>query len=150
MSKAAEPVNKTDKSLKKPVVKKAVSKVATTKIPEYPTEPVTASPVGWRIMIEDHRPADETDGGIILPDESKSHAAYLNYVGKVIELGPECYKHPKFQGGEPWCKEGDYIVFGRYAGQRIKFKGADTGYRFVNDDEVLAVISDPDLIIVYV
>ena len=113
-------------------------------------EKATASPIGWRIMIQDHKPAKITDGGIHLADESQDHAQFLNYVGRVVELGPECYKHPKFLKGEPWCKVGDWIVFGRYAGQKIKFKGSDIVYRFVNDDEVLGVISDPDEILVYV
>jgi co-chaperonin GroES (HSP10) len=113
-------------------------------------QPANAGPVGWRIMIQDHQPAKVTEGGIHLTDESKDHARYLNYVGKVVEMGPACYQHPKFLKGEPWCKVGDWIVFGRYAGQNIQFKGSETVYRFVNDDEVLAVISDPNQILVYV
>jgi len=113
-------------------------------------DPATAGPVGWRIMIRDHIPAKVTHGGVILADESVQHAEHLNYVGQVVEMGPDCYKHAKFQQGGPWCKIGDFIVFGRYAGQRIKFKGSDVTYRFVNDDEVLAVISDPDVVLVYV
>lgn len=121
-----------------------------TKNPKAMSLPVTAGPVGWRIMIKDHMPAKITEGGIVLSDLSIDHAGYLNYVGEVVDLGPACYTHPKFMGGDPWCKVGDWIVFGRYAGQGLKFKGDDTKYRFVNDDEVLAVISDPDQILVYV
>ena len=121
-----------------------------TKTPDKAALTVSVGPVGWRIMIEDYRPAQITDGGIVLTDKSQDHTEFLNYIGKVVELGPLCYVHKKFMGCEPWVKVGDWIVFGRYAGQRIKFKGDDRGYRFVNDDEVLAVISDPSQIIVYV
>jgi len=39
-------------------------------------------------------------------------------------------------------QEGDWVIFGRYAGARIKIEGGDL--RLLNDDDVLAVISDPE------
>jgi co-chaperonin GroES (HSP10) len=47
----------------------------------------------------------------------------------------------KFPHG-PWCKKGDWIVFGRYAGARISIDGGEI--RILNDDEVLATIADPE------
>jgi co-chaperonin GroES (HSP10) len=47
----------------------------------------------------------------------------------------------KFPNG-PWCKKGDWIVFGRYAGARIGIDGGEI--RILNDDEVLATIADPE------
>ena len=111
---------------------------------------VSVAAVGWRIMIQDYRPATQTDGGVLLTEQSQDSTEFLMYIGRVVELGPLCYQHAKFGGCDPWCKPDDWIVFGRYAGQRIKFKGDDTVYRFVNDDEVLAVVSDPAQVIVYV
>ena len=110
----------------------------------------TIAPVGWRVLVRDYAPAKITSGGILMPDESVDHSEYLNYIGEVMELGPDAYKHKKFGGSGPWCKVGDWIVFGRYAGQRIKFKDDPTVFRFVNDDEVLAVFSDPSKIQIYV
>jgi co-chaperonin GroES (HSP10) len=34
------------------------------------------------------------------------------------------------------------VIFGRYAGARIKIEGGDL--RLLNDDDVLAVINDPE------
>ena len=39
------------------------------------------------------------------------------------------------------AKEGDWVMFGRYAGSRFKIDGAEP--RLLNDDEILAVIEDP-------
>ncbi len=63
-------------------------------------------------------------------------------VGYVAKLGPDAYKDGnKFPEG-PWCQEGDWIIFGRYAGARIQIEGGD--FRLLNDDEILAVINDPE------
>ena len=43
---------------------------------------------------------------------------------------------------EPWCKQGDWVIFGRYAGSRFKIEGGEV--RLLNDDEVLARIASPE------
>ena len=56
-----------------------------------------------------------------------------------------CYKDDgKFPTG-PWCKEKDWILFGRYAGARIKIDGGEL--RLLNDDEVMAVVKDPEYVL---
>ena len=61
--------------------------------------------------------------------------------GYVLKVGDLAYADAnKFFTG-PWCKEGDWIIFGRYAGARIPIDGGEI--RFINDDEVLGVVNDP-------
>ena len=45
-------------------------------------------------------------------------------------------------GYEPWCKEGDWVCIGRYAGSRFQIEGGEV--RIINDDEVIATIIAPD------
>ena len=47
----------------------------------------------------------------------------------------------KFPNG-PYCKEGDWILFGRYAGARFKIEGGEV--RILNDDEIIATIGNPE------
>ena len=83
-----------------------------------------------------------TKGGIHLAESYVEKERLATNVGFVISLGPDAYKDEnKFPNG-PWCKEKDWIIFGRYAGARIKIDGGDL--RLLNDDEVLAVISNPE------
>ena len=42
-------------------------------------------------------------------------------------------------------KEGDWVIFGRYAGARFQIEGGDM--RLLNDDEILACIDDPEAIL---
>ena len=67
----------------------------------------------------------------------------------VVKLGPLAYQDPdKFgPGSKPWCKEGDWVCIGRYAGSRFQIEGGEV--RIINDDEVIATIVDPDDIKTY-
>jgi co-chaperonin GroES (HSP10) len=47
----------------------------------------------------------------------------------------------KFPNG-PWCKQGDWVVFGRYAGSRIRIDGGEV--RLLNDDEILGTVDNPE------
>ena len=80
-------------------------------------------PGGWRLLVDPLKPKSVSDGGIILAEETQIAQVHLNYVGRVISLGPLCYRHPKFGDTyAPWCKAGDFIAYGQYAGQTITVK----------------------------
>ena len=98
-------------------------------------------PTGWRILILPYTLPETTKGGIVLADETRQREQLATNVGYVVSLGPDAYKDEgKFPDGA-WCKEGDWVMFGRYAGSRFKIEGAEP--RLLNDDEILAVIQDP-------
>lgn len=107
-------------------------------------------PVGYRVLIQPIELADRI-GSIHLAEQTVSDARYLCYVGKVVALGASAYKHPKFLE-DVWCKVGDYVVYGRYAGQEVKLRGKrkEHRFRFVNDDEIMATASDPAALVTYV
>jgi co-chaperonin GroES (HSP10) len=63
-------------------------------------------------------------------------------VGLVVALGDLCYKDKsKFPEG-PWCKQGQFVIYGRYAGSRFKTKYGE--HRILNDDEIIATIDKPE------
>ena len=88
-----------------------------------------------------YRGRGKTEGGILLPDQVVEENQVATQVGYVLKVGPLAYKDSdKFDG--PWCKEKDWVMFARYAGSRFKIDGGEV--RILNDDEVLATISDPE------
>ena len=104
-----------------------------------------SKPTGWRIAILPYRGAQKTKGGIALSEETQKRTQVATTVGYVLKLGPLAYyDQEKFPDGA-WCKEGDWIIFGRYAGARIPIDGGEI--RFINDDEVLGVINNPQDIV---
>lgn len=98
-------------------------------------------PTGWRILILPYVMPSETKNGIILSDETVERNRVATNVGYVVSVGPDAYKDTdKFPDG-PWCKKGDWVLFGRYAGSKFKIIGAEP--RLLNDDEILATIGHP-------
>jgi chaperonin GroES len=99
-------------------------------------------PTGWRIVLLPYKGAEKTKGGIVLADQTREKQQITTVCAYVLAVGPLAYKDTvKFPEGA-WCKEGDWIIFGRYAGARIGLDGGEV--RIINDDEVLAVIGDPE------
>ena len=100
------------------------------------------TPTGWRIAILPYRGAEKTKGGIALSVETQLKQQVSTVCGYVLKIGPLAYADEgKFLTG-PWCKKGDWIIFGRYAGARIPIDGGEI--RLINDDEVLGVVNDPE------
>jgi co-chaperonin GroES (HSP10) len=102
---------------------------------------VIPTPTGWRIAILPYRGAEKTKGGIVLSEETQRKTQLSTVCGYVLKVGSLAYvDESKFPTGA-WCKEGDWIIFGRYAGARIPIDGGEI--RLINDDEVLGVVRDP-------
>jgi len=103
------------------------------------------TPTGWRIVILPYRGAEKTKGGIVLSDQTRQREQSATVCGYVLAVGPIAYADEnKFPTG-PWCKKGDWIVFGRYAGARLPIDEGEI--RIINDDEVLALIQNPEDIV---
>jgi len=103
------------------------------------------TPTGWRMLILPYRGKGVTEGGIMLPGKVLDDGQLQTVVGYVMKVGPLAYKdEAKFPDG-PWCEEGQWVIFARYAGSRFRIEGGEV--RILNDDEILATIQDPEDII---
>jgi len=99
-------------------------------------------PVGWRILVLPFKPNKKSKGGVILTDKTLEDSQLTASVALVLDTGDDAYKDKeKFPGG-PWCKQGDWVVFGRYAGSRLKIEGGEV--RLLNDDEILGTVETPE------
>ena len=103
---------------------------------------VLPKPVGYRMLVRPWSGEKKTKGGILLSDTTQEMIEMTTVVGLVIMMGDLCYKDKdKFPSGA-WCKEGQFIIYGRYAGSRFKTKYGE--HRILNDDEVIATIKKPE------
>ena len=99
-------------------------------------------PTGWRLLILPYRGKGKTDGGIYLPDKVVEENTVSTQVGYVLKVGELAYKDSeKFPVG-PWCEQGDWVMFARYAGSRFRIDCGEV--RILNDDEILARIKEPE------
>ena len=92
------------------------------------------TPLHDRILIRRVEEAETTRGGIIIPDSAKDKPQEGEVVsvgkGKINEEGKV---HPLD------VKEGDRILFGKYAGTEIKLDGED--FVIMREEEVLGIIT---------
>lgn len=98
-------------------------------------------PTGWRILILPYRGSGKTKGGILMADETIERNSVATVVGYVLAVGPEAYSDTTRYPNGPWCKKGDWVMIGRYAGARFRIEGGEV--RIINEDEVIATIVDP-------
>jgi len=87
-------------------------------------------PLGNRVVVEPLTEEETTKSGIILPDtidkEKKAE-------GKILAIGDG--EKIKALG----LKEGDTVLFGKYAGEDVKV--GETEYKILSDEDVLAVVT---------
>ena len=99
-------------------------------------------PKGYRMLVLPFKLKEKTKGGILLTDTAVEESQWSTNVGMVMKLGDLCYKDKdKFPTG-PWCKEKDWVIFGRYSGARVKIDGGEI--RVLNDDEIIATVKNPE------
>jgi len=99
-------------------------------------------PTGWRILVLPFKMKEKTKGGVIIADTSLERQQLAAQCANVLAVGPDAYRDKDRYPQGPWCKVGDWIVFARYAGSRIKIEGGEV--RLLNDDEILATIKNPE------
>jgi chaperonin GroES len=90
-------------------------------------------PLRDRILVERIEEREQRIGGIIIPDTAKEKPQQ----GRVVAVGNGRINDK----GDLFpldLKEGDTVLFGKYAGSEIKIEGKE--YLIVREDEVLGVI----------
>ena len=98
-------------------------------------------PTGWRLLILPYRGKSKI-GSVYVPDEYVAAQSLATVVAYVLAVGPDAYSDKVKYPNGPWCKKGDWVTIGRYAGARFRIDGGEV--RIINEDEVIATIADPD------
>jgi co-chaperonin GroES (HSP10) len=98
---------------------------------------------GWHILVKKQKQQEKV-GGVFLPETFQDDMKYLTNVGQVLALGACCYNDKEKYGKEPWCKVGDYVVWGKHQGIMVMFKGEE--YTLLLDDAIICTIDDPSSI----
>ena len=85
-------------------------------------------PLADRVLVKPAAAEEKTIGGIIIPDSAKEKPLR----GEVIAVG-EGTKEEKML-----LKEGDLILYGKYAGTELEFDGEK--YLIMRQSDVLAIV----------
>ena len=93
----------------------------------------TIRPLDDRIVIKEIEAEEKTSGGIVLPDTAREKPQR----GRVVAVGPGKLLD-NGNRAEIGLKEGDEVLFGKYAGTEIKLNGEEI--KILRESDVLAKI----------
>lgn len=89
---------------------------------------VKIKPLADRVLVEAAAAEEKTASGIIIPDTAKEKPQR----GKVVAVGSGKKDEPLT------VKEGDEVLYGKYAGTEITIEGVD--YLIMRESDILAVV----------
>jgi len=89
---------------------------------------MNVKPLSDRVLILPNPAEEKTAGGLFIPDTAKEKPL----AGKVVAVGPGT-SEIKME-----VKEGDQVLYGKYAGQEINIDGTD--YLIMKQQDILAII----------
>ena len=85
-------------------------------------------PINDRVVVKAAKAEEKTAGGIIIPDTVKEKPQK----GEIVAVGPGK------DGVKMTVKKGDTVLYGKYAGQEISYKGKE--YLILREDDILVII----------
>ncbi len=86
-------------------------------------------PINDRVVVKPAEAEEKTEGGIIIPDTAKEKPQK----GEVVAVGPGK------DDNKMTVKKGDQVLYGKYAGQELNYKGQD--YVIMREDDILVILS---------
>lgn len=89
---------------------------------------VNIKPLADRIVVKSAAAEEKTAGGIIIPDTAKEKPQK----GLVVAVGPGKKDEPVT------LKEGDQVLYGKYAGTEISIDGKE--YLIMRESDIFAII----------
>lgn len=86
-------------------------------------------PLNDRVVVRPLPAEEKTTGGIIIPDTAKEKPQQ----GEIVAVGPGR------EGAKPTVNIGDRVLYGKYAGQELKY--AEAEYLIMREDDILVVLN---------
>lgn len=83
-----------------------------------------AKPYGDRVLVQLRNAKRMSDGGILLPEETRDQEKWLTTIGKLIAVGPLAFKDRNTLQPWPegtWAEVGQYVRCPKHGGDRWEF-----------------------------
>lgn len=93
-------------------------------------------PLADRLVVEPIEQETRTESGLFIPETAKEKPQQ----GRVLAVGPGTYKEGSSERIPMDVKEGDRVLFAKYAGTDFKMSGKEL--KILKENDVLAVISE--------
>lgn len=111
-------------------------------------------PLQWRVVVWPMPAAEQSEGGIFIPDEARETEEFRTNVGLLVAVGANAFKavtkNALSLGDEKNPVPGNWVLYPEYAGSLMTVFGADTEgkrkrikYRVMNDTDIIGVTEFP-------
>jgi chaperonin GroES len=91
-------------------------------------------PLGDRLIVEPLEQEARTESGLFIPETAKEKPQQ----GRVLAVGPGAYKEGSSERIAMDVKEGDRVLFAKYAGTDVKLGGKEV--KILRETDVLAIV----------
>jgi chaperonin GroES len=92
-------------------------------------------PLQDRVLVRRSEGEDKSAGGIVIPDSAKDKSVF----GEVISVGAgKVLENGQVRG--LGIKQGDKVLYGKYAGTEVKIKGEDL--LVLKEDDIMCVVEE--------
>ena len=105
--------------------------------------PTGIKPVEYKVLIRQDDVEDKSSGGIWLADVTRDRQTEAQDRGTIVEVGGMAFSD--WNGIKPSI--GDKVLYDRYAGSTIRFRGKDNQmlvFRLCEDKKIGAVVEEPN------
>ncbi len=105
--------------------------------------------LGWKVIVRPKSAKTMSDGGLDISPTADAQE-HLVYMGELVAVGESAFTS-RTQGGidmKEWKvrpQVGDFVIFAPYGGLRIRQRGEKTNLILMNDTDMQAIVSDPDM-----
>ena len=98
------------------------------------------TPIEYNVVVKPEKVAEQTSGGLYVPDAARERDQYGEHKGVLIAISPMAFSFVEWPDDAPKPSVGNRVIFVKYAGTLVR--GADgDDYRVMNDKDVLGVLA---------
>lgn len=94
-------------------------------------------PLGRAVLVRPDIVEERTAGGIYIPEQSREKGQMAEQRATVVEVGEHAWRDEP----TPRCKEGDRVLFAKWAGYQANGPADGQLYRVVNDNDIFMQIT---------
>lgn len=101
---------------------------------------------GHRVLVKPESVEKVSAGGIVIarPGHGEKLEQMATDRGTVVQVGPMCWRNYDYDQPDwkPWAKEGDRVIFARYAGKVVKNPDTEEEFFLMNDEDIQVVLEE--------
>lgn len=100
-------------------------------------------PLEYNVLVSPKVVEEKTDGGLIIPDETREREQFGQMEGTLVAISPAAftYNYEGWPDNHPLPEVGDRVVFSKYQATEIKGKDGEK-YWLMKDRSLAGVMKD--------